>query len=121
MSGSTKINKIDAKLNRLKSKRAMLERQTEVQSKQMRMGRTRTLIQMGGLLSLVNMHQWFDIELGDDLQTDLNKRDQSMMLLGLLETVTEQMPKQFSDERKLELKLKGLRFLEKHQNVKFEK
>lgn len=118
VSRPSKINSIDTKLNRLKARKAMLERQTEHHTKQMRMGRTRTLIQIGGLLSLVNIPKWFDIELGDDLQTDIHKRDQSMMLLGLLETVAEQMPAHFSDERKVELKLKGLRFIEKHYNSK---
>jgi hypothetical protein len=110
------LEKITAKLNRLKSEKAALENKAKQHTKKDRMRRTRTLIQMGGLLSLVNIPKYFDIEKGDDLQTDLEKRDQSMMLLGLLLTVSEQMPASYSESRKLEFKQKGIRFMKQHQN-----
>jgi short subunit fatty acids transporter len=111
------LDKITAKLNRLKSEKAALENRSKQQTKKERMSRTRTLIQMGGLLSLVNIPAYFDIEAGDDLQTDLEKRDQSMMLLGLLVTVAEQMPASYSEDRKREFMYKGLRFMKEHQRV----
>ena len=110
------MEKITAKLNRLKSEKAALENKAKQHTKKERMSRTRTLIQMGGLLSLVNIPKYFDIETGDDLQTDLEKRDQSMMLLGLLLTVSEQMPPSYSESRKLEFKQKGIRFMKQYQN-----
>lgn len=114
MTSSEKLYAINAKLNRLKAKKARLDTMNENRSKQERVARTRTLIQMGGLLSIVNIPTWFDIELGDDLQTDINKQDLSMMLLGLLATVAEQLPEIFSEDRKKELKLKGQRFMKEH-------
>lgn len=112
-----KVDAITVKLNRLKAQRARLEHSEEKRTKRARMARTRTLIQMGGLLSIVTIPRWFDIELGDDLQTDLDKQDQSMMLLGLLATVVEQLPSEFSDDRKIELKLKGQRFMKHYQQT----
>ncbi len=117
MSDTKKLDAVMAKLNRLKSQKARLEHATEKKTKQERMSRTRTLIQIGGMLSMVNIPRWLDIELGDDLQTDINKQDQSMMLLGLLATVAEQLPSTFSEERKLELKLKGIRYMKHHQKT----
>lgn len=110
------LDKITTKLNRLKAQKAALETRAKHHVKKQRMSRTRTLIQMGGLLSLVNIPNYFDIEIGDDLQTDLEKRDQSMMLLGLLVTVSEQMPASYSEDRKLEFKNKGLRFMKNHHS-----
>lgn len=117
MADVKKLDALNTKLNRLKAQKARLEKISESQGKQLRMSRTRTLIQMGGLLSMVNIPSWFDIELGDDLQTDMEKQDQSLMLLGLLATVAEQLPQKFSDDRKTELKLKGQRFIKDHLKV----
>ncbi len=117
MSDTKKLDAVTVKLNRLKAQKARLEHLTENKTKQERMSRTRTLIQMGGMLSMVNIPRWLDIELGDDLQTDMNKQDQSMMLLGLLATVAEQLPSTFSEERKIELKLKGIRYMKQHQQT----
>lgn len=49
-----------------------------------RQSRTRTLIQLGGLLSLSGLPRLFDIQEGDDLQGDLLTRDKAAALLGLL-------------------------------------
>lgn len=117
MSDTKKLDAVKAKINRLKAQKARLEHLTENKTKQERISRTRTLIQMGGMLSMVNIPRWLDIELGDDLQTDMNKQDQSMMLLGLLSTVAEQLPSTFSEERKTELKLKGMRYMKRHQQT----
>ncbi|NRA89609.1 MAG: conjugal transfer protein TraD [Simkaniaceae bacterium] len=52
-----------------------------------RKARTRTLIQLGGLIEKSGLMDEFDIEPGDDLQKDLEKKDHVFALLGaLLET-----------------------------------
>lgn len=112
----TSIPEITAKLNRLKAKRSALETKMKNQTKSERVSRTRTLIQMGGLIHLTEIPSYFDIELGDDLQTNQYKKDSALMLLGLLLTVAEQMPPSLSNERQTELKHKGILFMKKHQN-----
>lgn len=112
------LRESDAKINRLKAQKASLETKIKDKKKTERMSRTRTLIQLGGLLSLTPIPQRFDLQLGDDLQLDLDKKDQSLMLLGLLITVSEQLPQAFSDEKKLELKLKAQHFMNHYASSK---
>ena len=53
----------------------------------MRKARTRTLIQLGGLVEKAGLMEVFNIEPGEDLQKDLTKKDAVFGLLGaLLET-----------------------------------
>ena len=47
-----------------------------------RKARTRTLIQLGGLIEKSGLLESFDISIGDNLQTDLEKKDQVFALLG---------------------------------------
>ena len=47
-----------------------------------RKARTRTLIQLGGLIEKSGLLENFDIIIGDNLQTDLEKKDQVFDLLG---------------------------------------
>ena len=55
-----------------------------------RNSRTRTLIQLGGLLDLTPLLSICGIELGDDLQLD--HRDKAASLLGILATAMNQLP-----------------------------
>lgn len=111
------LSVLNVKLNRLKAKKAALETRQENTKARERMQRTRTLIQMGGLLSVVKIPDWFDIHLGDDLQTDNDSKDKSAMLLGLLLTVVEQLPKEFSDTEKTKFKNKGINHLRSNQGL----
>ena len=72
-----KLSSIEANLNRLKARRAALEHQEKAITKRERMQRTRTLIQLGGLLSKVRLTDVFDITSGDDLQGDSECHDKA--------------------------------------------
>jgi hypothetical protein len=107
----TKISDIDAKLNRLKSQKAALETKQKVQTKRERMQRTRTLIQVGGLVSLSGLLERFGIALGDDLQLDIDAKEQSKVIMGVLMSVMEQLPRHLSENELQRLSKKGERAL----------
>ena len=88
------IAKIDIKINRLLSQKSVIQHKLKKRAKNQRKARTRTLIQLGGLLNLTPLLS--NIELGDDLQ--LEHIDKATMLLGLLSDLSDQLPEQFSDE-----------------------
>ena len=76
-------------MNRLRSQIAALSfKETNLDSSH-RSARTRTLIQLGGVVSLSGIASLLDIEEGDDLQLDFESKDKAAMLLGgLSELVT---------------------------------
>ena len=49
-----------------------------------RKAQTRTKIQLGGLLMKSGLTDFFNINSGDDLQLDSDKKDQAYILLGIL-------------------------------------
>jgi hypothetical protein len=61
-----------------------------------RNARTRTLIQLGGLLDLTPLLSICGIELGDDLQID--HREKAAALLGILATVMNQFSEDICSE-----------------------
>ena len=64
-----------------------------------RKARTRTLIQLGGLVEKSGLMENFDLEVGDDLQRDIHKKDQIFALLGGLLELKEMMnQKEFSSD-----------------------
>jgi len=52
---------------------------------------TRTKIQLGGLIIKSGLADLLAINLGDDLQLDLDQRDKSYIILGILDEVTKQI------------------------------
>ncbi len=56
-----------------------------------RKDRTKTLAQLGGLFSLIDALEKFEIKLGDDLQVDLNSKSKSAALIGSLKEYFDQM------------------------------
>lgn len=108
-----KINNIEVKLNRLNAQKTALETKQKMHNKQQRRIRTRTLIQLGGLLAITKIPDRFDIEIGDELQIDLENKDKASTLLGLLLTVMDQLPETFSDSELNDLKIKGIAFMRK--------
>lgn len=56
-----------------------------------RKARTRTLIQLGGLIEKSGLLSNFDIVMGDNLQEDLEKKEQVFALLGSLLELKEMM------------------------------
>lgn len=107
----SKITKVEAKINRLKSQRASLMSRQESDSKRHRMQRTRTLIQLGGMLTATKIPERFNISSGDELQTEIENQDKAAMLMGLLLTVFDQLPNTFSDAELTALKNKGIKFM----------
>ena len=56
-----------------------------------RKARTRTLIQLGGLFEKSGLMESFELEVVDDLQKDIHKKDQVFALLGGLLELKEMM------------------------------
>jgi hypothetical protein len=72
------------------AEKAALSSKEKHQQNSERKARTRTLIQMGGLLEITPLPSICKINLGDDLQLDYP--DKSATLLGLLLHLSEQIP-----------------------------
>ena len=89
---SQKYSNIEVQLNRLLAQKASLQHKLKVKNKAERKARTRTLIQLGGILSLTPILEICNIHLGDDLQ--LSHQDKADTLLGILSTLFES----FSDK-----------------------
>ena len=56
-----------------------------------RKSHTRTKIQLGGLIIKSGLADLLAINLGYDLQLDLDQRDKSYIILGILDEVTKQI------------------------------
>ena len=69
--------KLDGKIQRLKVR-------AKQESESKRKARTRTLIQLGGLVELAGLSQLFGITLGQDLQLHKAEMDKAATLLGAL-------------------------------------
>ena len=87
---SKKYSNIEVQLNRLLSQKASIQHKLKIKNKSERKARTRTLIQLGGILSLTPLLDICDIHLGDDLQ--LSYQDKADFLLGVLHTLCEHLP-----------------------------
>lgn len=88
-------------LNRLmRQKRCEQERQNP-KAGSFRRARTRTLIQLGGLMEKSGLIDEFNIVLGDDLQQDLDKKDAVFSLLGALSDLKGRM----TDEEEMNISL----------------
>lgn len=110
-----KLKAIDVKLNRLRAQKNMLDMREKNMSKQLRMKRTRTLIQVGGLLSVAGLLDRFSINLGEDLQMDMQQHDKAATLLGVFVSLLEQLPHEFTDTEIEALKNKGIRAMKMHE------
>src|SRR5438477_1660789 len=66
----------------------------------LRKSRTRTLIQLGGLVSLTGLLDYCDINIGEDLQEDITKMDKAAVLLGILLETYDNVPNE-PDEAKI--------------------
>jgi hypothetical protein len=103
-----KFTDIEISLNRLRSQKAALQHKQKRKENSDRKARTRTLIQLGGLLDLTPLLSICGIELGDDLQLD--QQNKAATLLGILVSVTNQLPENINEEelenfRKIGVKL----------------
>jgi hypothetical protein len=103
---------IEIKLHRLYAKKAALEHKLKRSENSQRKARTRTLIQMGGLLDLTPLPSICGINLGDDLQLD--HPDKSATLLGILVHLWDKFPDAISDENLEKFRNIGINFLKKN-------
>lgn len=88
-----KFSKLEIKLNRLLAQKAALQHKLKLKSISDRRARNRTLIQVGGLLSLTPILDICNINPGDDLQ--INHQDKADILLGILSVVFEDLSNNF--------------------------
>ena len=77
-------------------------------SKNNRKARTRTLIQIGGLVVHCGLTDLLSIQMGEDLQKDPQSRDKAVTLLGIFLKAFENFPNPLSDQMRESLKVKGL-------------
>ena len=105
---------IQVKINRLKSQKAVLENKLQATSKSLRKARTRTLIQMGGLINMLNLPSICGINEGEDLQTDFEASDKAAVLLGMLAHLEDSLPPTLSDQVIAQFKQKGIRVIKNH-------
>lgn len=81
-----------------------------------RKARTRTLIQMGSIVSLSGLSSLLNIEEGDDLQLDMISKDKAAMLLGAISEIMEsESPSSVIQQRWLD---KGIRILKMREYQK---
>ena len=81
---SHRLTRLDQKLNRLRDQKARLMADPS------RAHRTRTLIQLGGLILKSGWLEAFDIEVGSDLQ-NIHQRDKAATLLGALMHLSQEL------------------------------
>ncbi len=98
-------------INRLLSQKAALQNRMKTQENRKRKARTRTLIQLGGLLDLTPLLAICKIELGEDLQLDHS--DKSATLLGILSHLCDKIPENFTDQDFEKFKSLGENFLKR--------
>lgn len=103
------LRKIEISLNRLRSQKAALQHKLKKHDNKQRKARTRTLIQLGGLLDLTPLPSICNIELGNDLQLD--HQDKAATLLGILMTAANQLPENISDNELSQFKSIGIKIL----------
>ena len=108
-------SRIEVKINRLQSQKAMIENKLKAASQSQRKARTRTLIQLGGLLNMLNLPNICGINPGDDLQTDFEASDKAAILLGMLVHLEDSLPPTLSDQVIDQFKQKGIRAIKNHK------
>lgn len=105
------ITSINQKIERLKDERKRIERRISDRANTNRKARTRTLIQLGGLLKITNLLELADIHLGEDLESEQENQDKAATLLGLLQHLTESLPPALSPSQQNDFKQKGIRIM----------
>ncbi len=89
----TKFSNLEIKLNRLLAQKAALQYKLKLKTKSEHRAVNKTLIQVGGLLSLTPILDICDINPGDDLQ--IKHQDKADVLLGILSVVFEDLSNNF--------------------------
>jgi hypothetical protein len=108
-------------LNRLHSLKAQLNNRQKKAGNTDRKARTRTLIQMGGMLNMLGLPQLCGINDGEDLQQDLESKDKAATLLGLLVHLNETLavaPLVLDPCALEQFKQRGIRMMKDHETQK---
>lgn len=110
-------------LNRLKSLKSRFNSAQNNYNNVQRKARTRTLIQLGGILNMVGLPSLCGINEGDDLQFDLENQDKAATLLGMLAHLNEKLldpPHSLETNNGIleEFKQSGIRMMKDHQAKK---
>ena len=92
-------------LNRLNHQKANLNFKQDSLS---RKARTRTLIQLGGLIEKSRLTHLLDIPLGIDLEKDEASREKACVILGILLNACEELSADTHKDLYQELHIKGL-------------
>lgn len=79
-----KLQKIEQRITRYKCQKARYLYRTKQTANQFRKARTRTLIQLGGLVEKSGLLGPLNITLGDDLQKDYEHQESTAILVGAL-------------------------------------
>ena len=79
-----------------------------------RKAKTRQLIQIGGLVNMINLPSICGINEGDDLQLNLENSDKAAVLLGMLAHLEDSLPPTLSDQVISQFKQIGIRVIKKH-------
>jgi hypothetical protein len=111
MNPQKKLAKTEIQMNRLRAQKAALSSRIKHQQNSERKARTRTLIQMGGLLEITSLPSICNINLGDDLQLDYPEK--SATLLGLLLYLSEQISETISFDNFEKFRKIGVNYLKK--------
>lgn len=90
---SKQYDNVEIKLNRLLSQKAKLQTSHKRNANKERKARTRTLIQLGGLLSLTPILDICNIKLGEDLQ--ISAQDKADTFLGIISTLFDSLSNDF--------------------------
>ncbi len=80
----TDIKSLQQKINALKLQRNRELKKQQFKENNFRKSRTRTLIQLGGLMQKSGLAEHCNIELGDDLQGDIEGLEKAELILGFL-------------------------------------
>jgi hypothetical protein len=107
-----KLSNIEISLNRLRSQKTALQYKLKKQENSERKARTRTLIQMGGLLDITPLPSICGINLGDDLQLD--HPDKAAALLGILLHISNSIPDVLSTDNIEKFRNIGVNFLKQN-------
>jgi len=106
------LKRIEKVINRLVVQLQSVKYRNRQKMNNDRKSRTRTLIQLGGLVEKAWLSKLFDISLGSDLQLETNESAKAATLLGLLLESKENAIVQLHDNQQLgHWKNKGLKKL----------
>ena len=112
------MRQIQIMINRKTSQVSAINYKTAKAESSNRKARTRTLIQLGSLVSLSGLTSILHIQEGEDLQFDMEAKDKAAMLLGALSELPDTDFSSLSRQEKW--KDKGIRMLKmrNYQNSK---